>query len=109
MQITALLVQEAIYTVNPNSKDEARKKERLVMAEDSNGEDTDPGETKIYDLTLQIEDRMPLTDFPWCDFIQMEYFIHGVATTHSFYDDIVVKLPIVIEGKVKVSKRLLYE
>ena len=32
------------------------------------------------------------------DFIQMEYYVHAVARTHSFYDDIVVKLPIVIVG-----------
>ena len=35
--------------------------------------------------------------FP-ADFIQMEYYVHAVARTHSFYDDIVVKLPIVIVG-----------
>merc|ERR1712226_174355 len=40
---------------------------------------------------------MALTDFPWCDFIQMGYYVHAVARTHSFYDDIVVKLPIIIE------------
>ena len=28
----------------------------------------------------------------------MEYYVHAVARTHSFYDDIVVKLPIVIVG-----------
>ncbi len=46
---------------------------------------------------------MPLTDYPWCDFIQMGYFVHVVARTHSFYDDIVVKLPIVVQSK-DVSK-----
>ncbi len=30
----------------------------------------------------------------------MEYFVHAVARTQSTYDDIVVKLPIVIEPKV---------
>merc|ERR1711879_127330 len=41
---------------------------------------------------------MPPTSAPNCDFIQMEYYVHAVARTHSFYDDIVVKLPIVIVG-----------
>ena len=35
-----------------------------------------------------------------CEFIQMGYFVHAVARTHSFYDDIVVKLPIIIEPMV---------
>ena len=35
-----------------------------------------------------------------CDFIQMGYYVHAVARTHSFYDDIVVKLPIIIEPMV---------
>ena len=34
----------------------------------------------------------------------MEYYVHAVARTHSFYDDIVVKLPIVIVGD-KVDKK----
>merc|ERR1712111_323699 len=41
--------------------------------------------------------NMPLTHYPWCEFINMGYYIHAVARTHSFYDDIVVKLPIIIE------------
>ena len=45
--------------------------------------------------------------FP-ADFIQMEYYVHAVARTHSFYDDIVVKLPIVIVGdKVHKQEKLL--
>ena len=35
-----------------------------------------------------------------CPFIRMGYFLHAVARTHSFYDDIVVKLPIIIEPMV---------
>ena len=35
-----------------------------------------------------------------CDFIQMGYYIHTVARTAGVYDDIVVKLPIVIDPKV---------
>jgi hypothetical protein len=31
----------------------------------------------------------------------MGYFVHAVARTHSFYDDIVVKLPIILEPRVK--------
>ena len=39
-----LLVQEAIYTVNPGSaKDERKIKERLVMSEVVDEEDADPG------------------------------------------------------------------
>ena len=38
----------------------------------------------------------------------MEYYVHAVARTHSFYDDIVVKLPIVIVGdKVDKQEKLL--
>ena len=46
---------------------------------------------------------MPLTDYPWCDFIQMGYFVHVVARTHSFYDDVVVKLPIIVNAKEEVQ------
>lgn len=46
-----------------------------------------------------MDDVLPLTDFPWCDFIQMGYYIHAVARTPSVYDDIVVKLPIIINPK----------
>ena len=63
------------------------------------------GETQNYDLMLDIPERMGLTDFPWCDFIQMEYYVHAVARTHSFYDDIVVKLPIIINAKVSYLGR----
>ena len=31
----------------------------------------------------------------------MGYYVHAVARTHSFYDDIVVKLPIIIEPMVR--------
>ena len=40
------------------------------------------------------------TIYSRCEFIQMGYFVHAVARTHSFYDDIVVKLPIIIEPMV---------
>ena len=56
---------------------------------------------------LEIPERMGLTDFPWCDFIQMEYYVHAVARTHSFYDDIVVKLPIIINAKVIQPLRVI--
>ena len=95
-----LLVQEAIYTCNLGTKEEVRKKERLVMSEAVDTEDADPGECQNYDLELKVDENMPLTDFPWCDFIRMGYYIHAVARTHSFYDDIVVKLPIIIEPAV---------
>ena len=68
--------------------------------EDEDPEDADPGESQNYDLELKVDDILPLTDFPWRDFIQVGYFIHAVARTPSVYDDIVVKLPIVIDPKV---------
>ena len=60
-----LLVQECIYTTDMDSKDEARKKERLVMAEAIDKEDADVGECQNYDLDLKIDEKMGLTDFPW--------------------------------------------
>ena len=42
-----------------------------------------------------------------CDFIQMGYFIHVVARTPSVLDDIVVKLPIVINPKVRLKILLI--
>ena len=132
-----LLVQEAIYICNLGTKDEVRKRERLVMSEAEDTEDADPGECQVrvyflkpdwaqiyfipvpgsitsfyqcfkkstlllniwqgYDLTLRVDENMPLTHYPWCEFINMGYYIHAVARTHSFYDDIVVKLPLIIE------------
>ena len=96
-QVTAVLVQEAVYIVNPASKEEARKKERLVMAEAHDDEDADVGENQDYHLSLNIDQKMALTDYPWCDFIHMGYFVHVIARTHGFYDDVVVKLPVIIE------------
>ncbi len=43
----AVLVQEAVYIVSPMTKGEARKKERLVMAEAVDNEDADAGETQV--------------------------------------------------------------
>ena len=42
-----------------------------------------------------------------CDFIQMGYFIHVVARTPSVLDDIVVKLPIMINPKVRLKTLLI--
>ena len=51
-----VLVQEMIYTCNLDEVDESRKKEVLVMAEDRNEEDADPGEKEIYaDFKLKID------------------------------------------------------
>ena len=51
-----VLVQEMIYTCNLEEVDESRKKEVLVMAEDRNEEDADPGEKEIYnDFKLKID------------------------------------------------------
>ena len=36
----------------------------------------------------------------------MGYFIHAVARTHSVFDDVVVKLPIVICPKVRIRPRI---
>ena len=47
------------------SKDETRKKERLVMSEVMDGEDATKGECQNYDLELPIDETMGLTDFPW--------------------------------------------
>ena len=104
-QVTAVLVQEAVYIVNPASKEEARKKERLVMAEARDDEDADVGENQDYHLSLNIDQKMALTDYPWCDFIHMGYFVHVIARTHGFYDDVVVKLPVIIEpNEVKKNR-----
>ena len=64
-QLIVLLVQEAIYICNLGTKDEVRKKERLVMSEAEDKEDADPGECQNYDLTLKVDDSMPLTHYPW--------------------------------------------
>ena len=40
-KVIVLLVQEAIYICNMGSKEEARKKERLVFSEDEDPEDAD--------------------------------------------------------------------
>ena len=45
--MTAVLVQEAVYIVSPLTKSEARKKERIVMAEAVDNEDADVGETQV--------------------------------------------------------------
>ena len=107
LQLIVLLVQEAIYICNLGTKEEVRKKERLVMSEAEDNEDADPGECQNYDLKLKVGESMPLTHYPWCEFINMGYYIHAVARTHSFYDDIVVKLPIIIEPMVYIYT-LLY-
>ena len=39
---------------------------------------------------------MPPTGFPHCDLVDMGYFVHAVAKTNKLYDDVVVKLPIII-------------
>ena len=95
----------------------------MAVSEAVDEEDADVGETQSYSLELSIDDRLPLTDYPWyifqmfistrvhyltfflfarCDFIQMGYSVHVVARTHSFYDDIVVKLPIIIDSIVSL-------
>ena len=54
--VMVVLVQEMIYTCNLDEVDESRKKEVLVMAEDRNEEDADPGEKETYDdFKLKID------------------------------------------------------
>ena len=53
--VLVLLVQEMIYTCNPGEDDERSKKEVLVISEDKDEADADPGTTKIYDkLKLKV-------------------------------------------------------
>ena len=65
-KIIVLLVQEAIYVCNMGFKDEARKKEKLIFSEAEDPEDAETGECQAYDLELEVENVLPLTDFPWC-------------------------------------------
>jgi hypothetical protein len=54
--VMVVLVQEMIYTCNLDEVDESRKKEVLVMSEDRNEEDADPGEKETYaDFKLKID------------------------------------------------------
>ena len=131
--ITAILVQETIFSDKIDTpEDSSSVKEMLVFQEACDKEDTDSGETNTYNLKLPIDKRMAPTAYPNCgthgnwkgfyflsnrkrknaqllssDFIQMEYYVHAVARTHSFYDDIVVKLPIVIVGD-KVKSKIVF-
>ena len=49
------------------------------------------------EINIQYIRNMPPTGFPHCDFIECGYFVHAVAKTNRLYDDIVVKLPIIIQ------------
>ena len=40
--------------------------------------------------------NLPPSGFPHCEFIDCGYFIHAVAKTASVYDDVVVKLPVIV-------------
>ena len=58
---------------------------------------------RIKIILISIKIKIQYTIFSTifrCDFIQMGYYIHTVARTAGVYDDIVVKLPIVIDPKV---------
>ena len=52
--MTALLVQESIYTVNMNSKDEARKKERLVVSESEDENNSISSDNQAFDFCLKV-------------------------------------------------------
>ena len=95
--ISAILVQEAVYTVNKGTKEEAKNKEVIVYASATDKEDVDEGEYKKFTLYIDIPKDIPLSGFPWCDSIDMAYYVHVVARTHYFYDDVVVKVPIVLK------------
>ena len=59
--VLVVLVQETVFTCNPGEEDECKRKEILVMSEDRNEEDADPGETQTYkNLKLKI-DRQYIT------------------------------------------------
>ena len=47
--VMVLLVQEMIYTCNPGEDDERQKKEVLVISDDEDKADSDPGTTHVYD------------------------------------------------------------
>ena len=96
--VTLLLVQEMVYTCNlGEGDDERQKKEVLVVSDDSDSSDADPGETKVYDkLKLKVSRNLPVSGYPHCEYIDCGYFVHAVAKTASTFDDIVVKLPVMI-------------
>ena len=64
--VTLLLVQEMVYTCNlGEGEDERMKKEVLVVSDDHDTSDADPGETKIYDkLKLKVNDSKFNQRFP---------------------------------------------
>jgi len=95
--VICVLVQETIFTVNLGEPDELKKKEIMVMSESKNDEDADGGETEIYNFKLKIDSNLPPTSFPHCETIECGYFVHAVAKTNRLYDDVVVKLPIIIQ------------
>merc|ERR1711953_756517 len=96
--VTLLLVQEMIYTCNLGEGDDQRqKKEVLVVSDDHDTSDADPGETKVYDkLKLKVNRNLPVSGYPHCEYIDCGYYVHAVAKTASTFDDIVVKLPVII-------------
>ena len=69
-----VLVQEMIYTCNLDEVDESRKKEVLVMAEDRNEEDADPGEKETWHVQIK----------PFHIFILYFYFLIFVITLMAF-------------------------
>ena len=96
--ILLLLVQEMIFTYNPGKDDECRKKEVLVVGVSEKEETIGPGEKKMFDdMFLMIEKNLPISGFPHCEFIDVGYFVHAVGRAGKLNDDIVAKLPIVIQ------------
>ena len=78
--VMLLLVQEMVYTCNPDSDDERRKKEVLVVGESNKEEIINPGEKKSFDdMHLLIEKNIPISGFPHCEYIDVGYFVHAVA------------------------------
>jgi len=91
-----LLVQETVFTCNPGEGSEMKKKEILVMNAAQDETDVKPGGSGTYSLQVKIDKTLPTTWFPHSEYIDCGYFIHAIAKTSKLYDDIVVKLPIVV-------------
>jgi len=64
-----------------DSKKRQGKKERLIFSEAEDPEDAEVGECQAYDLELQVDDVLPLTDFPWYVIqilYSIEYSLHDI-------------------------------
>merc|ERR1712223_287898 len=94
--LMVLLVQEMVYACNLGEEDECRKKEILVVSDQLVPEEVAPGEQRKFSPNLAISKALPATGFPHCDCIQLGYSVHAVAKVGKLYDDVVVKLPVIV-------------